>query len=92
VKLVSKQVLGAVLLPMKVIQFDNDNKPYVFKESAEGKAVRADIETGINDGTTVEIKNGVSDGEAILYSTASDSGTGFMGGRRNSDNSDGGNN
>lgn len=90
VKLVSKQVLGAVTLPIKAIQFDDDNKPYIFKENADGKAVRGEIETGINDGTIVEIKSGVSEGETILYATASNSGTGFMGGRRNRDNSDGG--
>ncbi len=67
VRLVSEKVQDVVILPMNVIQFDDQNQPYVFKQDQDQSVVRANIETGINDGTTVEIKSGVLAGENILY-------------------------
>ncbi len=67
VKLINKTVKGVVTIPMSVIEFDNNNTPYVLKEGREGKPLRTEIETGINNGTIVEVKKGISDGETILY-------------------------
>ncbi|MDF2542483.1 MAG: transporter [Herbinix sp.] len=85
VTLISDQVKSVVTVPMTAIQFDDSNNPYVLKEDEQGNAVRTDITTGINDGTTVEVISGVSDGETILYSkvTSTSSGMGFGGGARN---------
>lgn len=84
VKLVSNSVRGAVTLPMSVIQFDNENNPYVLKPGEKGRAVRTGIQTGINNGTTVEIKSGVTSGETVLYpNTVNPAGMGFAGGRYN---------
>lgn len=84
VTLTSEQVTGVVTLPMSAIQFDDNNTPYVLKEDEKGKAVRNEITTGINDGTTVEVKSGVASGETILYTKAftTASGMGFGGGAR----------
>lgn len=89
VKLVRDKVTGVVILPMLAIQFDDNNKPYVLKSNEKGLAVRNDIITGINNGTTVEIKNGVLSGEKILYTTVKSTepkGMGFPRGNTNSNN------
>lgn len=67
VRLVNNTVKGVITIPMSVVQFDENNKPYVLKENEKGRPVRTDIVTGINNGTIVEVKEGVADGEAILY-------------------------
>jgi|GEM_PF-360912 len=87
VRLVKASVKGVVTIPMYAVSFDAGNSPYVLKENPSGrrKPVRADIVTGINNGTEVEVKNGVSPGENILYTggagtgTASTAGMGFRG-------------
>lgn len=67
VKLISNQVKGVVTIPMKAIQFDDTNKPYVLKRDEKNAVVKTEITTGINDGTMVEVKSGVVSGETILY-------------------------
>jgi len=88
VKLISNKAAGATTLPMNAIWFDDNNKPYVLKKGEKGAAVKTEITTGINDGTTVEIKSGVLNGETILYTkskaaAAPAGGMGFSGGRSN---------
>ncbi len=92
VRLVNSIVKGAITIPMSVVQFDENNKPYVLKEDVKGRPVRTDIVTGINNGTIVEVKEGVADGEAILYHNPDEiEGMSFRGPRssRNSRNSGG---
>jgi len=79
VKLISNKATGVVTLPMTAIQFDDNNKPYVLKKSERGPAVRTEITTGLNNGTTVEVKSGVLDGETILYTKAKAAEPGGMG-------------
>lgn len=67
VMLLSDNVRGAVLLPMNVIQFDERNNPYVLKLDEKKSVVKAEIITGITDGTAVEIKSGVFPGESVFY-------------------------
>ena len=43
------------------------NQPYVLKNDSKNSVVKQIITTGINDGTYVEIKSGVLDGEEVLY-------------------------
>ncbi len=69
VKLISDKVSDVVTLPMEAIQFDNHNKPYVLKMNDQGEIVKREIKTGIHDGTLVEIKKGVSNGETVYYRT-----------------------
>ena len=51
---------------MDAIQYDEDNKPYVYCYSRGDEIVRQSVLLGINNGTIVEIKDGVKSGEAIL--------------------------
>jgi len=90
VTLLNEKASGVVLLPMKVILFDNDNSPYVLKKNEKGLPVQANITTGINDGTSVEIKSGVTSGESILdTSSASATTVGLFGNRGNTKNTGG---
>ncbi|QWU13846.1 HlyD family secretion protein [Paenibacillus sophorae] len=94
VKVISNKAAGVVTLPMTAIQFDDNNQPYVLKKDQNGAEVKTEITTGINDGTTVEVKSGVANGETILYkkAAAASTGAGFGGGGGNANGSDGGGN
>lgn len=72
VKIISDKVKGIVTLPMTAIQFEENNQPYVLKKDEKGQLDKTEITTGINDGTIVEVKSGVSRGETILYKKAED--------------------
>ncbi len=67
VRLIGDSVKDAVTLPMAALQFDADNKPYVYKADADGNPVKTEIVTGLNDGTTVEVKKGLATGDTVLY-------------------------
>jgi len=67
VRLVSDKAEKVVILPMNVIYFDDQNQPYVFINGNGNSVVKQEITTGINDGTYVEIKSGVREGEEVLY-------------------------
>ncbi|ANW99905.1 RND transporter [Thermoclostridium stercorarium subsp. thermolacticum DSM 2910] len=67
VRLVSDRAEKVVTLPMHVIYFDEQNRPYVLKKGRGNTVIKQEITTGINDGTYVEIKSGVSEGEEVLY-------------------------
>jgi len=81
VTLIRNNATGVVTLPMIAVQFDSNNKPFVLRKGENDEVIRTEITTGINDGSTVEVKNGVSNGETILYKKAEAStGMGFPGG------------
>lgn len=92
VKLIKDQALEVVTIPMYVVQFDNNNSPYVFVEDDEGVIVEKEVEIGINDGTTVEIKSGVLHEQTIYYPTSESLDSGFMSSRPNANGIDGGDN
>lgn len=90
VRLVKNNVSNAVTIPMSAVSFDENNTPYVLKENNKGKPVRVDIKTGINNGLIVEVKEGVADGETILFKSPDAAmGVNFRE-RRSSDTSSGG--
>lgn len=72
VRLLSKKVENVIKLPMDVIVFDEKNLPYVLKIGEKNSIVEEKITTGINDGTYVEVKNGVAAGEEIVYEQGKD--------------------
>jgi len=65
-KIMKQSAKGVTTLSMKAIQFDSKNKPYVLIPTEKGMATKQYIQTGINDGTTVEIKSGVDAGDVVL--------------------------
>ncbi len=70
--ILDKSVRNAVLLPMTAIQFDGENNPFVYMY--EGNRIRrVDITLGINDGTNVQIKGGLSSGDTVLVPASASS-------------------
>ncbi|MGB4587883.1 MAG: HlyD family efflux transporter periplasmic adaptor subunit [Clostridiaceae bacterium] len=81
ITMTKNQAIGAVTLPMTAIQFEENNTPFVFLKGVEGEPIKTLIETGVNDGTTVEILSGVSLDDQILYTAkVSENSLGFGGG------------
>lgn len=89
VTLLKNEVKNAITLPMTAIQFNEDNTAYVYKKNAEGLPAKSPIETGINDGTTVEILGGVTVDEEILLGVNPTTGSFGFGGGMGRDNQDG---
>lgn len=67
VKSLRQNADNVVILSMKAIQFDSDNKPFVYYADEKGKIQKKPVTVGINDGITVEITEGISSGEIIFY-------------------------
>jgi multidrug efflux pump subunit AcrA (membrane-fusion protein) len=65
--ILKEKAIAVTTLPMDVILFDDANRPYVLFPSKEGEPIKKSITTGINDGMVVEVKNGVSAGESVMY-------------------------
>ena len=79
VQLPGASAKGVVTLPMSTISFEENNQPYVLKQGKDDKEIKTVIETGINDGTKVEIKKGIVAGDTVLYKKNYSNGTGFPG-------------
>lgn len=65
-RILKQNASGIPTVSMKAIQFDSKNKPYVLIASEKGEPEKQYIQTGINDGTTIEIKEGVSLGDKVF--------------------------
>ncbi len=57
---------NATTVSMDAIQYDDDGKPYVYCYGRSEEIVKQTVILGINNGTIVEIKDGVKSGETIL--------------------------
>ena len=58
-------------IPVKALRED-ENGAYVYVRGGNGEPVRREVETGISDGMTAEITNGLVRGEIVLYTESSD--------------------
>ncbi|MGG1676976.1 efflux RND transporter periplasmic adaptor subunit [Neobacillus sp. NRS-1170] len=67
-KILKQNVKGVTTLSMKAINFDSKNKPYVLIPAEKGMTSKKYIQTGINDGTTIEVKSGINPGERVIIS------------------------
>lgn len=65
VTMLDQEAKGAVTLPAKALQFDEENQPYILVKDTDGKMQRKKVKTGLTDGTTVQITEGVSNGDQI---------------------------
>jgi HlyD family secretion protein len=78
IKLLNQKASGATIITMKALQFDENNKPYVFIKSEQNEPVVKYVQAGINDGTTVEITKGLTEGNVVMIpQTASTAISGF---------------
>ena len=71
VKVESQKVQNVVTLPMSVINFDENNNPYVLIRDGQKNVVEVGVEVGINDGVTVEVLSGVKEGDIVLFENES---------------------
>lgn len=61
-----ESALNATTVSMSAIQYDDNGKPYVYCYGRGDDIVTQSVLLGINNGTIVEIKDGVKSGETIL--------------------------
>ena len=66
VTMVNENVPNAITISMKGLQFDNENKPFVYYRDNKDAMAAKLVTVGINDGNIVEIRAGVESGEIIL--------------------------
>lgn len=66
-KMLRAQALGASMLKVDAIQFDEYNQPFVYVRAANGEDVESvPVTVGISDGVYCEIVSGVSAGDTVL--------------------------
>jgi len=65
-RVMNQSVQDVITLPMTALQFDSNNLPYVLIRTVKGPGQRRDLTLGINDGTIVEVKEGLSLEDIIL--------------------------
>jgi HlyD family secretion protein len=66
IKILNQYAADATTISMKALQFDNENQPFIYYRDEEDKVATRKVKTGINDGTTVQILEGLSPGDIIL--------------------------
>lgn len=72
VKMLNQQAENALLLKVDALQFDEQNQVYVLTKNANGEYVQTYVETGINDGSTVQIVSGLQNGQTVYYAAELD--------------------
>ena len=72
VRMINKSVSDVTTLSMKALQFDNENKPFIYRYDAQGEVIEQPLTLGINDGTSVEITSGISAGDTVLIPVSTD--------------------
>lgn len=60
--------VAANTLPSQAIRFDEDGKGYVYIVSDDATIERADVTTGMDDGTSIEVLSGVQPGQRVVGS------------------------
>ncbi len=72
VKMLNQKAENTLLLKVDALQFDEQNQTYVLTKNADGEYDKTYVETGINDGSTVQILSGLQDGQTVYYSAGID--------------------
>jgi HlyD family secretion protein len=66
----------ATTISLKTVQFDEDNQPYVYCYSRGEEVVAQPVLLGINNGSIVQVLDGVKSGETVLF--PKDNSVGFV--------------
>ncbi len=66
IKILNQHAADATTISMKALQFDNENQPFIYYRDTEDKIATREVKVGINDGTTVQILEGLSPGDIVL--------------------------
>ncbi len=72
VKMLNQEAKDTLLLKVDALQFDEENQVYVLTRDAEGAYQPTYIETGINDGTIVQVLSGLEEGDTVYYAAGID--------------------
>jgi len=67
VKLISQQALQVISIPVDALNYTENNMAYVFVKGAEGQQEQRNVTVGVSDGTYIEITEGLSENEMIMY-------------------------
>ena len=67
VKLENQSVTDGVLLPVKALQTDDQNRPYVYYVNEKGRMDAKYVTVGISDGIYAQIQQGVTPGETVYF-------------------------
>ncbi|HBR01598.1 MAG TPA: hypothetical protein DD738_03225 [Ruminiclostridium sp.] len=70
VRILNHNVESAATISMTALQFDQENKPFVYYRDAEGNAAEKYVTVGVNDGNIVQITEGLAPDETILVPKA----------------------
>lgn len=71
VQMLNQSAENALLLKVAALQFDEENRAYALVKDGD-EYVRAYVETGINDGSTVQILSGLTNGQTVYYTAGID--------------------
>lgn len=83
IKVLNNNEKNVTTISMKALQFDNENKPFVYYHDVEGNVVTKYVTVGVNNGIIVQIIEGIKSGETILLpKTGMIMPMGMMGGQR----------
>lgn len=72
VEMLNQSAENTLLLKMDALQFDDQNKPYVLTKNAAGEYSVTYVETGITDGSMVQIISGLTEGQSVYYAAGVD--------------------
>ena len=61
-----QSVQNATTVSMSAIQYDENDEPFVYVYDSQGKVKAQPVKLGINNGTIVEITEGLKSGETVL--------------------------
>ncbi|MFC6464294.1 HlyD family efflux transporter periplasmic adaptor subunit [Marinilactibacillus sp. GCM10026970] len=61
----------ALIVPIEALNYDENNQPFVYTV-VDQTAQRVEIETGIQSNTTIEVTNGLSEGDQVILSPGDD--------------------
>lgn len=64
-KILKEQAKDAVVIPMNALSFDDNNSPYVYVKDVNNKMVKTSVVTGINNGKSVQVEDGLSSGQTV---------------------------
>lgn len=78
VKLVSREAKGAVSVSVDALNYNDDNSAYILVKNAAGESEMRRVSVGVSDGTYIEITEGLSDGDTILYTPSASGGSPMM--------------
>lgn len=73
-KVIKNQAENVVTIPIRALNFDDDNKAYVFIKNDNKEIVKKIVDIGLNDGIFVEVTKGLVDGQKIYIANESSSG------------------